>query len=267
MMLCRMMQVSQSGYYQWRKRLTKAPSRRHQGLASLMRNCYLENRRRYGRRRIRAALQKTGVKVGRFVIRRLMRDQNLKAIEPKSFKPKTTDSKGTKGSPNLLAQITVKECAIRKIIVGDIAYVPLLHGKWCYLAFWQDKVQAHHRLEFVRSNDGEAGCFSLAKGARETIDPSRSNCSFRSGSQYAATEFRELLRINSFRQSMSGKGNCYDNAQAEIFFSRFKTELLEGGVFEDLSQARSKYLVILKVTATEKDCIPVWDTSAHLNLS
>ena len=60
------------------------------------------------------------------------------------------------------------------------------------------------------------------------------------GSQYASNGFRLLLQINCFRQSMSGKGNCYDNAQAESFFSRFKAELLEGGVFEDLEQARSE---------------------------
>src|SRR5688572_19806126 len=60
------------------------------------------------------------------------------------------------------------------------------------------------------------------------------------GSQYAANGFRGLLRQNCLRQSMSGKGNCYDNAQAESFFSRFKAELMEGGVFEDLEQARSE---------------------------
>ena len=57
------------------------------------------------------------------------------------------------------------------------------------------------------------------------------------GSQYESNGFRELLRRNGCRQSMSGKGNCYDNAQAERFFSRFKAELMEGGVFEDLEQA------------------------------
>jgi transposase InsO family protein len=60
------------------------------------------------------------------------------------------------------------------------------------------------------------------------------------GSQYASNGFRELLRISCFRQSMSGKGNCYDNAQAESFFSRFKSELIEGGAFEDIEQARSE---------------------------
>ncbi len=60
------------------------------------------------------------------------------------------------------------------------------------------------------------------------------------GSQYASKEFRELMRINCFRQSLSGKGNCYDNAQAESFFSRFKAELLENGVFENVEQAKSE---------------------------
>ena len=60
------------------------------------------------------------------------------------------------------------------------------------------------------------------------------------GSQYAAIAFRLLLQTNGFRQSMSGKGNCYDNAQAESFFSRFKAELLENGVFEDVEQAKSE---------------------------
>ena len=60
------------------------------------------------------------------------------------------------------------------------------------------------------------------------------------GSQYAAVEYRRLLYIHGFRQSMSGRGNCYDNAQAESFFSRFKAELLEDGKFESVEQARTE---------------------------
>lgn len=60
------------------------------------------------------------------------------------------------------------------------------------------------------------------------------------GSQYASNAFRRLLQQNCFRQSMSGKGSCYDNAQAEISFSPFKAELMEGGVLEDIEQARSE---------------------------
>ena len=60
------------------------------------------------------------------------------------------------------------------------------------------------------------------------------------GSQYAAVEYRRLLYIGGFRQSMSRKGNCYDNAQAESFFSRFKAELVEGGIFESIEDAKSE---------------------------
>jgi putative transposase len=60
------------------------------------------------------------------------------------------------------------------------------------------------------------------------------------GSQYASVEYRRLLYISGFRQSMSGRGNCYDNALAESFFSRFKAELVEGGVFASLEEAHSE---------------------------
>jgi transposase InsO family protein len=236
-----MMRVSQSGYYQWRHRLTKAPSRRYQSLASVVRHCYFENRRRYGTRRIKAALQKSGIKAGRFVIRRLMKEQQLKAIQPKSFKPRTTNSKGVKAAPNILAMVNPAECAVGKVIVGDITYIPLRNGKWCYLAVWQDKVT--RRIvgwSLAATMTDEIVISALQKAIRKDLIQVGAIVHSDRGSQYASTGFRELLRINCFRQSMSGKGSCYDNAQAESFFSRIKTELLEGGVFEDLSQARSE---------------------------
>ncbi|MFV0388217.1 MAG: hypothetical protein ACK5NT_05630 [Pyrinomonadaceae bacterium] len=60
------------------------------------------------------------------------------------------------------------------------------------------------------------------------------------GSQYVSKVFRKLLKENGLRQSMSAKGNCYDNAQAESFFSRYKAEMLEYGVFDDFETAKSK---------------------------
>lgn len=99
-----------------------------------------ENRRRYGTRRISHALGKTGVKIGRSKVRRLMTEANLKAIQAKAFKPKTTDSKGTTAALNLLAESKIEECAAGKVIIGDITYIRLRGGKFCYLAVWQDKV-------------------------------------------------------------------------------------------------------------------------------
>jgi putative transposase len=200
-----------------------------------------ENRRRYGTRRIKAAMQKAGVKVGRFQIGRLMKEQNLKAIQPKSFKPRTTDSREVKAASNLLAEVKIEECAAGKIIIGDITYVPLRQGKFCYLAVWQDK--GTRRIIGWSLNDSmaqELVISALQKAIRKGLVKAGAIIHSDRGSQYASNSFRLQLQSNGFRQSMSGKGNCYDNAQAESFFSRFKTELMEGGVFEDLEQARSE---------------------------
>jgi len=235
------MEVSHSGYYAWLKRLTKPPCLKRKKLADLIKDCYWENRKRYGTRRIKAALAKSGVKVGRLKIRKLMQEEGLKAMQPKSFQPTTTDSKGTKASPNLLAQVKIEECAAGKIIVGDITYLPLRNGKFCYLAVWQDKVtRSIIGWSVAETMTAELIISALKKAIMKGKVKAGAIIHSDRGSQYAANEFRFLLRTNCFRQSMSGKGNCYDNAQAESFFSRFKTELLEGGVFEDVEQAKSE---------------------------
>jgi hypothetical protein len=69
-----------------------------------------------------------------------MKEEGLKVIGPKKFVPKTTNSRGTIASPNLLKDIKLEECAPTKKIIGDLTYIPLPDGSWCYLAIWQDKV-------------------------------------------------------------------------------------------------------------------------------
>jgi transposase InsO family protein len=235
------MEVSASGYYAWRKRLLRPPCLKRKRLADLVRNCYFENRRRYGSRRIQKALGKNGVDIGRRKIRRLLTEEGLKAIQSKAFKPKTTDSKGVNAAPNLLAEINIRECAPAKIIIGDITYIRLRGGRFCYLAVWQDKVT--RRIvgwSLAQEMTQELVISALQKAMRKGFIKAGAIVHSDRGSQYASNAFRRLLQENCLRQSMSGKGNCYDNAQAESFFSRFKAELLEGGVFEDIEQARSE---------------------------
>ena len=240
-MLCRVMRVSVSGFYAWRRRLTKPPSLKRKQLADLVRECYWENRRRYGTRRIKAALEKAGVEVGRASVRRLMREQGLKAIQPRSFTPRTTDSRGVAPAPNLLAELKMQEGAPATLIVGDITYLPLRNGKWCYLAVWQDKVTRRIIGWSVRASmTAELVISALKKAIGKGLVKAGAVIHSDRGTQYASTGFRELLQRHCFRQSMSAAGNCYDNAQAESFFSRFKAELVEGGVFEDIEQARSE---------------------------
>lgn len=155
--------------------------------------------------------------------------------------PKTTDSRGTIASPNLFKEAKSGECAAGKIIIGDITYLPRAAGRWCYLAVWQDKVT--RRIigwQVAETMTSELVIEALQKAIAKGLVRAGAIIHSDRGSQYAATDFRALLIRHSFRQSMSAKGNCYDNAQAESFFSRFKAELVEGGVFEDVEQAKSE---------------------------
>jgi len=114
-------------------------------------------------------------------------------------------------------------------------------GKWSYLATWQDKfskrilgwaVEERMTDELVTKAFAKAVA-SGGIGAKTIVHTDR-------GSQYVSHNFRRILQANQCRQSMSRRGNCWDNAQAESLFSRYKAELLEGGVFEDASQARGE---------------------------
>ena len=240
-MLCRVMQVSASGYYAWRKRLTKPPCPRRKSLKQLVRDCYFENRRRYGARRISRSLAKNGTKIGRAGVRRLMTEEGLKAIQPKAFKPRTTDSRGVAAAPNLLAEGKSEESTPAQIIIGDITYIRLRGGRFAYLAVWQDK-RTRRIIGWSLSMEmtQELVISALEKAINKALVKPGAIIHSDRGSQYASNKFRQLLQANGLRQSMSGKGNCYDNAQAESFFSRFKAELIEGGVFEDFEQARSE---------------------------
>ena len=144
-------------------------------------------------------------------------------------------------SPNLLKESVGEPIEKGQVIVGDITYLPLQNGKFCYLATFQDKFtrrilawQVSERMTAQLVVDA----FNRARGrgllGRDAIVHTDR------GSQYASVEYRRLLYINGFRQSLSAKGSCYDNAQAESFFSRFKAELVEGGRFESVEQARSE---------------------------
>ena len=170
-----------------------------------------------------------------------MNEEDLRAIQKKAFKPQTTDSKGTVAAANLLKDVNLSECASTKIIIGDITYIRLRGGRFAYLAVWQDK-RSRRIIGWSLSLEmtSELVISALKKAIGKGLVKAGAIIHTDRGSQYASNAFRQLLRRNGFRQSMSGQGNCYDNAQAESFFSRFKAELIEDGFFEDIEQARSE---------------------------
>lgn len=235
-----MMEVSKTAYYSWRNKLHQPPKAEEVEQARQVTECFARHRRRYGTRRISRELKQRGIFVGRCKVRRLMREQNLTAICPKKFVPKTTDSKhGLKISPNLLKEFGNEALLWGEVIVGDITYLPLINGRWCYLAIWQDKLT--RRIvgwEVMERMTAELVVRALRKVLRQGLIRRGAIIHTDRGSQYVSDEYRTLLKRCGLRQSMSGKGNCYDNAQAESFFSRFKTELVEDGIFEAVATAR-----------------------------
>jgi putative transposase len=231
------MKVNRSAYYAYSRGETYRESPSKRDCAAAVKACFNEHRRHYGTRRIAAEL-----KIGRSTARLMMRRENLRAIAPKNFKPQTTDSKhGLPTATNLLQNGANAPTAQGKVFVGDITYLPLRGGTFCYLACLQDKytrrivgwkVSERMMAQLVIDVFLQARRRGLiGKGAIIHTDQ---------GSQYAAVEYRRLLYVGSFRQSMSRKGNCYDNAQAESFFSRFKAELVENGIFESIEDAKSE---------------------------
>jgi len=231
------MKVSASAYYAYARGVSYRETAWQKVCREKVRDCFYDNRRRYGSRRIAKQLG-----IGRFRVRTLMKRDNLRAIAPKRFKPQTTDSNhDARISLNLLQNGMNTPSNKGEVIVGDITYLPVQGGKFCYLACFQDKftrrivgwqVSKRMTAQFVIDALNQARKRRLIK-RNAIIHTDR-------GSQYASVDYRRLLYINGFRQSMSRKGNCYDNAQAESFFSRFKAELLENGIFESVEDAKSE---------------------------
>ncbi len=202
---------------------------------------FREHKQRYGSRRISKSLGKSGEKAGRYKVSKTLRQYGLKAIQPRSFVPKTTNSRHTyQISPNLLLD-RHKPGKPNEIWVGDITFIPLSGGNWCYLSVLMDL--------FSRRIVG----WRLDDNMKETLVTATLNIAIRSrkidkglvihsdrGGQYGGKIFRSIIGKKKMLQSMSRADNPYDNAFMESCFSRFKAELLQDGIFETIEDARTE---------------------------
>lgn len=241
--LCSTLGVSKSAYYAYIKGDSHMLKKDKQDLGNAIAEIFHFHKRRYGWRRIQEDLKDRGLQAGRYQIRSRMREQNLIAIQPKSFVPKTTQSHpNLRRSPNLLLKEKNLPTAPKQVIVGDMTYLPNKesgYSKWLYLATWQDLYS--RRIvgwQLERHMEESIAIDSLEKVIKAIQATSGLIVHTDGGSQYSAKQFRKLLKHHKFRQSMTRKDNHYDNAQAESLFSRFKAELLDGDIFYGLADAR-----------------------------
>ena len=206
-------------------------------LGDLIEAIFKRHRRRYGYRRIHSDLSDQGIVCAAARVRRIMEERGLRAIQPKTYVPKTSDGRADKPSPNLLLENPLPEQS-DKVWAGDITYIPTADG-WRYLAVIIDlcsrrivgwALADHMRAELVTA------ALKQALGSR-TVAPGLIFHSDR-GSQYGSRSHRQMLEAANILQSMSARANPYHNAWTESFMGTLKNEMLQGGTFASEADAR-----------------------------
>ena len=236
--VCDALDVSRAAYYAWRSSELSTHAARDAELAPLVRTIFWRHRRRYGARRIASELADLGQPCSPRRVAKLLKNQGLRAQQPKSFQPRTTDSRHRLGySPNLLLEAPLPT-RLDQLWVGDITYVPLVGGSFCYLAMLMDRVSraiVGWRVEESMDDALTRGVLQQAIARRQP----RAGLIHHTdrGGQYASTRYRSMLRRAGFRQSMSRADDCYDNAFMESCFGTIKTEL-EMTEYQDCRAAR-----------------------------
>jgi len=236
--MCKILDVSRSGYYSWLNRPESLRKQENGKLAAQIKVIHGQKRKTYGSPRIHRELKEKGLSCSRNRVARIMKQEGIRAIVPRKFKA-TTDSKhNLPVAPNLLKQdFDIKEP--NKVWLADITYIYTLEG-WLYLAAVMDlgcrrikgwsmsnrltKELALDALKMAICNNHET------KGIIHHSDR---------GSQYASLEYQNLLENRGLICSMSRKGNCWDNAPMESFFHTLKTEWVYGLKYNTRQQAKT----------------------------
>jgi putative transposase len=242
--LCRLMDVSQSGYFAWKERSASCRQRDDLIMLAHVRSAYSLSNETYGSPRMTRELQDQGFAVGRRRIARLMRENGMHARQKRRFKRTTDSHHAFPVAPNILAQNFVATAPNQKWGV-DISYIWTREG-WLYLAVvidlfarrvvgWAVSDRLHRRLAIQ----------ALEKAIMMRRPPPGLVHHSDRGSQYCSLDYQAMLKANGITISMSGKGNCYDNAMVETFFKTLKSELIWRTTFQtrhDAEIAIARYI-------------------------
>lgn len=243
LMLCATFNVSPSGYYDWHKRLTTPGPRavQTQALADEIKSIHAQSRQTYGSPRIMMELRKTGARHGRNRIAHIMRRESLCGRQKMRYRVQTTDSNHHEPiAPNRLME-AAKPSRANQIWVADITYIDAGAQGWLYLAaildLYSRKVVGWAMAERI---DTALILNALSMALLHRQPPA--NLLFHSdrGVQYASGTYRQALAQAGLIASMSRKGNCYDNAAMESFWSTLKVELVYRRTFLTHDQARNE---------------------------
>ena len=237
-LMCRVLRVSRSGYYDWASRDQSGHGRLTQELDSRIHAIFSKHQQRYGAPRIAKTLHQEGLMCSENRIARRMRALNLRAIQAKKFRV-TTDSNHSKPiAPDLLKQNFGAVTPNQKWTT-DITYVWTDEG-WLYLAVVMDLYsRAIVGWSMNRRMTQHLVCDALTMALFRRSFPKGTILHSDRGSQYCSKRYQQLVRSNGLRCSMGHKANCYDNAVTESFFHTLKVELVHRERYVTRREAQS----------------------------
>lgn len=244
--MCRVLEVSRSGYYRWWRQREKKRETRDKALLEKIKTAYERGRGTYGSPRITAELRAQGIRSSENRVARIMRKYGIVAKTKRKFKVTTQSKHGKPVAENLVKQEFVAQRP-NQLWTSDITYVWTKEG-WLYLAVILD-VFSRKIVGWSLNSRLTAELVLMAfKRALESrhLTPDMIFHSDR-GSQYADDEVRAALHLLGIRQSMSGTGNCYDNAISESVFHTIKTELIYFHRYETRQEAASSIFEYIEV--------------------
>jgi putative transposase len=235
-MACAVLNVSVSGYYAWKRREASPRQRRDMVLLAHIRAQFVTSHETYGSPRMHVELKEDGLVVGKHRVARLMRDNGLKARQKTRFKKTTDSDHAGPVAPNLLDQDFQAERPDQKWAV-DISYIWTAEG-WLYLAIVLDLFSRRIIGWAISDRIKKDLAMKALQRAIDLRQPSAGVIHHSDrGSQYCSGDYRKLLGSNGFVVSMSGRGNCYDNAMVETVFKTIKSELVWRTSFTSRYQA------------------------------
>jgi putative transposase len=247
--MCKVLQVSRSGYYYWLARRPTKRTKENETILVLISDSFTASKKRYGSPKITQDLRAQGIKVSRPRVARLMKKANLKSVIQKKHVVTTTDSKHTYPVVENHLNRQFNPVKPGQAWVSDLTYIATGEG-WLYLTIIMDlydrKVIGWALSKSMKASETTMPAWQMAIKNR----PIERNLIFHSdrGVQYACHAFTKLLRKHPLvLQSMSGKGNCWDNAVAESFFKSLKSEMIYHHDFktrEAAKQATFEYIEI-----------------------
>lgn len=235
--MCALLEVSKSGYYEWRHRPESVTQRRRELLADKIAALFQAFNATYGYRRIHAELLRAGERVGPELVRKLMREMGLITVQPRPFRTTTEPDPSAPDTVDLVKRNFTAQRPGTKV-VGDITYIRTWQG-WLYLAVLTDcatrEVIGYAMAEHMRT---ELVCDAVAMAMRN--GRLEADCVMHSdrGTQYTSTEYREKLVELGLRHSVGRTGQCWDNALAESFFATLKNERVHHMVYPTRKAAK-----------------------------